>query len=168
MLAALLKITPPGDRQRVDDLLRPLTPGHAVAVVKTHVELFTEMYALSMPVGVTRETAVTTPYPMVSKPVPAVIRVTMESATPQRAVIAKVMTVDADTLNDMFAAALRERGAASPGVTLPRLGLTDVSRFVFDRQLGLMRAITSERLATRGTERRSERTTITLKAPPKR
>ena len=103
--------------------------------------------------------------------IPATLRVQMESATPETAVLKTTTTYDAAALLRMTQALVQQAGAPIPPEELakfPRMEMSDDARYVFDRTTGLMREVIVNRRAIVADMRRLDGWEIRLSTAPKR
>ena len=152
-------------------LAQALSPSLLVGSVTREAQMYFSMSGVALAVGETVAVNLEQPNPLGGGAVPATVRVTMESATDDSAVLTTVTTYDAAALLQMMRGLFEQSGKPIPEselAKLPPMQLSDEGRFVLDRKLGLARELVVNRRVTAGKNQRLDRWEIRLVSPPQR
>jgi hypothetical protein len=145
--------------------LENLTPDIVAEQVLKEIRLWAG-FGGSAEVGRTQEVSVTRTTPFGGKSAPALCRVRLDSVTPELAALVRTTTWNEPALNALLA-----EEAQKAGMSLPpgyRIGMVETERYEIDRQLGLMRDVIDELVATTPLDTRRDRLAIRIVQAPKR
>jgi hypothetical protein len=169
VLEATRQALPPAQRNSIDAaFVGALTPSNLADMVREAIKVYTEPFGISAPIGQAIDQPDTMPSPVGGPPVPSLIRGRIESATADRITLVKTETADAAAVVAALTDRLKRSGQSIPPGGLPVIGIVDEYRYVFDRQLGLVREGALTRRATSGPDLRVDRMAITMSEAPKR
>ena len=162
---------PEAEAKRAEAVVRSiLTPANLVTLASQDIQTYVSMFGAEMAVGGTVEAKIDRPSPLGGEALPAVLRVHMPSATLDVATIQSTVTYDGEALKAMTAGILARADGAAPPEELAKLKLemSDSTKYVFDRVVGLFREVSNERRIQSGHLNRVDRLSIKLVTPPKR
>jgi hypothetical protein len=168
----LLPTVPAEQRPQVQQLLgQVLSPtfllGSAMQQVETYFALHSGSFTPGEPVVASLEQL----NPLGGGPIPASLRVVVESATGESAVLRTSVTYEASALVRSMQTLAQQAGGppiTDADIAALKLEVTDDGRFVLDRKLGLMREVTVDRRIVAGPQTRVDRTDVRLVRAPVR
>jgi hypothetical protein len=149
-----------------------LSPQILIASAMRDLQTYFALGGAKLDVGKAVEVSVQQPNPFGGDPLPAVLRVTGESATADDFVILTRTSYDKDALARLTKALLSQPGAPpippEELAKMPAIEMVDDARFVIDRRFGIAREVNANRGVVIGPQSRRERWTFRLVEPPKR
>ena len=172
MLRLLLENAPAAERDPIEKALRQvLSPAVMVASVTRDAQTYFSLNGVSIAVGEALEAEVQQPNPLGGSPLPATVRISLESATADSCVVTMATTYEPAALVAMTRGFAEQMGKPLPEQELqkiPTFQLRDDSRFVLDRTVGLMREVTVNRRVIAGSDHRLDRWEMRLVRAPRR
>jgi hypothetical protein len=172
MLRGLLDNIPSAERETLEKVLRQtLSPAVMVASVTRDAQTYFSLNGVSIAVGEAIEAEVRQPNPLGGSPLPATVRISLESATADSCVVTMATTYDPAALLGMTRGFAEQLGKPIPEQELqkiPAIQLRDDSRFVLDRKVGLMREVIVNRRVIAGSATRLDRWEMRLVRAPRR
>lgn len=161
----------PDEAKRAETLVRSLlSPANLVNIATRDPQTYVSMYGAELRVAEAVEVPLEQPNPFGGEPLPAILRVRLDTVTAESAGISSTVTYQGDALKKMTIGLLSQAAVAPPPEELAkfRLDMSDESRYVFDRRLGLFREVTTDRLISGNGARRVDRCVIRLLTEPRR
>ena len=172
MMTEMQRGMKPEDAKRADGLLRAVfTPANLVNIATRDPQTYVSMYGAELDLASPVETPVEQANPFGGEPLAATLRVRLDAATDESAQISSSVKYQSDSLTKMTIAML----AQAPGPKPPadelakfRLNMTDESSYVFDRNFGIFREVTTTRKVSGSGLQRTDKCVIKLTREPKR
>jgi hypothetical protein len=171
VIRAAMRDTPAAEAKRAEALVRQvLSPANLMTIATRDAQTYLSMYGAELAVGDAVEVPLSQPNPFGGDPLPAVLRVRMESASPESATISSAVVYDGDALKRMTVRIIAQAAVTPPPdeVAKFKFEMSDNAKYVFDRKSGLFREVTNDRRITSGDMRRLDRCVIRLVREPKR
>jgi hypothetical protein len=152
-------------------LAQALSPAVLIGTVTREAQMYFSMSGVALAVGEIAAVDIEPPNPLGMGVLPATLRITMEAATADSAVLTTETTYDAAALRQMSRALFEQSGTPLPEselAKLPPLQMRDDGRFVVDRKLGVVRELVVNRRIAAGANERLDRWDIRLMRAPER
>ena len=146
-----------------------LSPANLIGIAARDAQQYLSMYGAALSPGQLIEVPVEQPSPIGGGNLPAMIRIRMDSATPDAAMISSIVNYDGEAVKKMTLGLLSRAGKMPPPEEIAKftLELSDDSKYVFERKTGLFREVSNDRRISSGAMKRLERCVIKLVAAPK-
>lgn len=162
----------PADAERADALLRAVfTPANLANMATRDPQTYVAMYGAELDVATTVEQPLEQANPFGGEPLAATLRVRLDSASEQSAQMSSTIKYESEALTKMATALLAKGPGRMPSageLAKFKLNMTDESSYVFDRNFGLFRDVTTTRKVSAEGLQRVDRSTIKLTREPKR
>jgi hypothetical protein len=172
IVGGVMQKVPAEQRAGMQRLLgQVLSPAALLGTITRDAEMYFGLHGISLAVGESADVDLEQPNPLGAGVLPARFHVTMESATPESAVLTTATTYDGAALLRITRTLLEQSGQPIPEselAGLPALQMNDDGRFVVDRQLGLIRELVVNRRVTMGKDQRLDRWEMRLVRVPQR
>jgi hypothetical protein len=145
-----------------------LAPANLIGIAARDAQQYLSMYGADLRPGQLIEVPIEQPSPVGGGNLPAVVRIRMDSATPETAMISSIVNYDGEAVKKMTLGLLSRAGKMPPPEEIEKfkLELSDDSKYVFERKTGLFREVTNDRRISSGTMKRLERCVIKLVKGP--
>jgi hypothetical protein len=172
IVRGLMQTIPPEQQKGVQGLIaQALSPPALIGSATREAEIYFGLSGVGLSPGEAVETRIEQPSPL-GGTLPAMFRVQLESATATSAVVTTTVTYDGAALVKMTRELVEQQSGkpipAEELAKIPPFQMNDDAKYVFDRQLGLMREVVVNRRFSAGPQARLDRWEIRLVAPPRR
>lgn len=171
LLAEMLKPMPADEAKRVEAFMRQiLSPTVLVGTATREAQTYLSMFGVTLAAGERIEAPIKQPNPLGGDPIPATLRIRMESVTPDTATLSSTVVYDPEAMGKLMQRLIASATAKPAADELARLQMTlsDEGTYVFDRKVTLFREVSVVRRVAVGQAGRSDRWVIRLVEGPTR
>jgi hypothetical protein len=173
LVTEVKKTLPRNQHQALASMVaRVASPELLLGEVTRDAQIYFALNGVELTLGDAVELQLDQPNPFSSgDTLPVTIRLELESASDDSAIVATTTTYDSAALAKLTRSLVEKSGAPVAEeklANMPLLEVADVGRYVYDKQLGLMREVVVTRRSSAGGNRRLDRWEIRLVAGPRR